>query len=1029
MYRVVEQPTQEADLEPLNDPLRRTIGGELAVVTAEHAAATAPGVRRALTTATVPALVQAMEASVYKGSWRTAVIVGRVLVAALRAADATAETDALRRVLYRGWVEVARAALVVCPDGRLLAHARRAGEDLMRLERAAGSATGEAHARFAVGTLYVDPYTVGWPIAPGMSDDPAEIACLLERRAREQLGDELLSVPDEAWHMPPAREALRIADALFATAEPAQTGEPLARTLKARAQTLAWRAAFGDDVRTEEIVDVASRALGAETGEDPQLRAALVSFLRVYGIAPAVVEGDQLPDPAALERRYGAAGAAEVIRETVDQLRGTGRVDAAVGALADARDVIGRAPDDARAWALDARLRLEVARAGIDEPGAGDDLHDLLGHALAGYERGDLDTGRFAWSLVAIAHAAPEHEVAARGLDTLGVALHADPRLWEGHADEIRWLQRRLQHRLAVRAALSGDWNGALNAYIACTCTDAELELYELARDTLAAIADVLEHPGVVPEVEALAKLGAVAPHLEVHAGDAAAATIQQVWQTALEAHAAGDAEADAGLFLFLIQMSKGLRLGMSLTAGPPRASGTADRELLNRIAALEAEASAAAPGLVDEETLLTAYAHPGAPAASADPDVRLANLRARYDERLAARLLSRSRPVEETLLPLEDVQAALDQRTVLLITHIGSADGMHALRYVVVTRETLEAQVVHLTDVGAGPIGVSEDAGPWLWFSPESFLVQDVRRFVVAEPLGDEEVAWAAEAPLRRLQARLGDRLLARLDQLRGEGKDQLCFAAHGPLHHVPLHLAGPPGAPLADRWIVSYLPNLGLLSPSDAVPRRPRTIAALGLSYRDDPRGLPVIDPAVDEAEAVARQFGARAVCEGKVTERALRTALETARYVHVSAHGAQNAAAPAFHCVFVAPGDGGDGRVSAHEVLGLDLRGLELLTLGACETALGRFDVADNLRGLPAAFLLAGVRRMVGTLWPVSAASSQVFFEVLYGAIATDVEVLDAFREAQNATRAQFPRYRDWGAFQLIAGRPVPYEEHEP
>ncbi|MFE5587174.1 CHAT domain-containing protein [Kitasatospora sp. NPDC056531] len=67
--------------------------------------------------------------------------------------------------------------------------------------------------------------------------------------------------------------------------------------------------------------------------------------------------------------------------------------------------------------------------------------------------------------------------------------------------------------------------------------------------------------------------------------------------------------------------------------------------------------------------------------------------------------------------------------------------------------------------------------------------------------------------------------------------------------------------------------------------------------------------------------------------------------------------DAAAPAFQCLYLAPDQRSDGRLHAHELLGLELRGLDLVTLSACETALGRFDASDNPRGLPAALLLSG------------------------------------------------------------------------
>jgi CHAT domain-containing protein len=145
-----------------------------------------------------------------------------------------------------------------------------------------------------------------------------------------------------------------------------------------------------------------------------------------------------------------------------------------------------------------------------------------------------------------------------------------------------------------------------------------------------------------------------------------------------------------------------------------------------------------------------------------------------------------------------------------------------------------------------------------------------------------------------------------------------------------------------------------------------------------------------------------------------------LETCRYVHLRAHGQHNVDAPLFQTVFLAPSRGYDGRLRAHEVLALNLRGLEVVTLGACETALGRIDVSDNLRGLPAAVLLAGAHAVVGTLWPVMAEASTMFFTEFYRRVAKDGDdLIGAFAHAQSATRSGYPEYRDWGAFYMTGG----------
>jgi CHAT domain-containing protein len=118
-----------------------------------------------------------------------------------------------------------------------------------------------------------------------------------------------------------------------------------------------------------------------------------------------------------------------------------------------------------------------------------------------------------------------------------------------------------------------------------------------------------------------------------------------------------------------------------------------------------------------------------------------------------------------------------------------------------------------------------------------------------------------------------------------------------------------------------------------------------------------------------------------------------------------------------------------LTAHRLSTLDLRGLRLVTLGACETALGRFDRADNVRGIPAALFLAGVRSIVGTLWQARDSAAEVFFVALYRQLIEHrATVAGAFRTAQQETRCAFPAYRDWGAFVLMGGLPEKYSFNE-
>ena len=127
-------------------------------------------------------------------------------------------------------------------------------------------------------------------------------------------------------------------------------------------------------------------------------------------------------------------------------------------------------------------------------------------------------------------------------------------------------------------------------------------------------------------------------------------------------------------------------------------------------------------------------------------------------------------------------------------------------------------------------------------------------------------------------------------------------------------------------------------------------------------------------------------------------------------------RSVSAPSFQCLYLSPHAGGD-LLNAYEILRLDLRGIDLVTLSACETALGRFDLGDNLRGIPASLLIAGVSTIVGTLWPVETNTAQTFFTSLYSHLQGSVTKGEAFHAAQEDTRSQYHQYRDWGAFYLI------------
>jgi hypothetical protein len=358
------------------------------------------------------------------------------------------------------------------------------------------------------------------------------------------------------------------------------------------------------------------------------------------------------------------------------------------------------------------------------------------------------------------------------------------------------------------------------------------------------------------------------------------------------------------------------------------------------------------------------------------------------------------------------------------------TADGRAAVHILLVTAEEVHMAIGVDSEFPAGVVEMTE-AGATVRLHQAALHVGAARKAVVADPQGGASVgSEGARLLASAWTTYFGGDLAPRLAKLRESGKDHLLVVPHGPLHFFPFHLVETGDGPLAERWIVTYLPNLALLDRAQAPPpdadggRVP--FGAIGCDFaKSDPHGCGSLPDAQAEARGLARMFGTKAVVGDDATESALVAALTGSRMVHVATHGTLHVHAPAFQRVFLMPGgasrrktgDVSDGVLNAYEVLGLPLRGLDLVTLSACETALGRFDEGDNLRGLAANLFVAGASTIVGALWEVETEAARRFFTAFYSRLKRDGSRLDAFAHAQKVTRGDFPEYRDWGAFYLM------------
>lgn len=109
-------------------------------------------------------------------------------------------------------------------------------------------------------------------------------------------------------------------------------------------------------------------------------------------------------------------------------------------------------------------------------------------------------------------------------------------------------------------------------------------------------------------------------------------------------------------------------------------------------------------------------------------------------------------------------------------------------------------------------------------------------------------------------------------------------------------------------------------------------------------------------------------------------------------------------------------------AEDVSGMDLSGTELVVLSACQTGLGQVHVGEGVFGLRRAFVLAGAKTLVMSLWKVADDLTRELMADFYRRLLAGEGRAEALRRAQRALKARHPDPYAWGAF-VCLGYPGP------
>ncbi|HAS39478.1 MAG TPA: hypothetical protein DCS93_03325, partial [Microscillaceae bacterium] len=88
-----------------------------------------------------------------------------------------------------------------------------------------------------------------------------------------------------------------------------------------------------------------------------------------------------------------------------------------------------------------------------------------------------------------------------------------------------------------------------------------------------------------------------------------------------------------------------------------------------------------------------------------------------------------------------------------------------------------------------------------------------------------------------------------------------------------------------------------------------------------------------------------------------------------------------------------------------------------LSACETGKGKIQNGEGVYGLQRAFLSAGAKAVLMSLWKVDDVATQWFMQYFYEAWVQHRNVRLAYQTAQTRLRKDYPNPYYWGAFVLV------------
>lgn len=182
-----------------------------------------------------------------------------------------------------------------------------------------------------------------------------------------------------------------------------------------------------------------------------------------------------------------------------------------------------------------------------------------------------------------------------------------------------------------------------------------------------------------------------------------------------------------------------------------------------------------------------------------------------------------------------------------------------------------------------------------------------------------------------------------------------------------------------------------------------------------------LPKLPYAAEEIRGIAQLFPKPVVFTGAAAQPTAYQTAAPARFpiIHFAAHALGNPESPLDSAVALSSGPD-SYKLYAREIQRVPLNA-ELVTVSACRSAGERAYSGEGLVGFAWAFLSAGARNVIASLWDVNDRSTAAFMQSLYAKVKGGDRPADALRAVKleflhSGTFRQKPYY--WAPFQVYA-----------